>query len=169
MDCNDVFLRILASDDVSERYLRWMSDPDVLLYLESRFASFSLQSLRGYVEAVNASSRDILFGIFTRQDGHVGNVKIGGIDPVHRFGDLGILVGEPGARGRGIGTKAIVLATQYAFCDLNLNKLFAGIYAPNEPSRRAFEKAGYRQAGVLRQHRFFKGAFVDQIMMECLR
>ncbi len=161
-----VYLKILSEDDVSPEYLSWMGDPDVVQYLESRWSSYTMDDLRRYVKAMNSSASDVMFGIFSESMGHVGNIKIGGINQIHRFADLGLLIGASSARGRGWGTEAIKLATDYAFEELNLNKLIAGIYSPNVPSYRAFIKAGYRQVGVLESHRFYKGRLVDEFLME---
>ncbi len=61
----------------------------------------------------------MFFGIFvieTRE--HIGNIKIGNIDQIHRFADVGLLIGEASARGKGYGTEAILLACRYAFGNL---------------------------------------------------
>lgn len=164
-----VQLKMLSVHDVTERYVSWMADAEVLQFLESRWSCHTSESLCEYVRNVNSSPVDFLFGIFSEDFGHIGNIKIGGIDPLHRSGDIGLLIGERSARGRGYGTQAIRLATKYAFEELNLNKVTAGMYAVNLPSYKAFIKAGYRQVGVLEKHRFCKGEFVDCFLMEIVR
>lgn len=164
-----VQLKLLSEQDVSERYLSWMEDAEVLQYLESRWSCQTMESIREYVRKVNASPVDFLFGIFAEEYGHIGNIKIGSINQLHRFGDVGLLIGERAARGQGFGTEAIRRATQYAFEDLNLNKLTAGMYALNTPSYKAFLRAGYRQVGFYEKHWFCKGEFVDGFLMEKLR
>lgn len=166
---SEIYLKILSRDDVTPAYLAWMTDPMVVRYLESRWNSYTLDSLKDYVDAMNKSPRDVMFGIFSPSLGHVGNIKIGGISQVHRFADVGLIIGAPEARGRGWGTESIRLATDYGFRELNLNKLVAGIYGPNEPSHRAFLSAGYRQVGVLKSHRFCEGRYVDEFFMEKMR
>lgn len=163
---SEIYLKILSKDDVTPSYLSWMRDPFVLRYLESRFNSFTLDSLRDYVDLMNKSPINFMFGIFSKDLGHVGNIKIGSVNQLHRYGDLGLLIGNPQARGRGWGSEAIKLATDYGFSELNLNKLTAGIYCPNEASRKAFLRAGYREVGVLKSHRFFEGRYVDEYLME---
>ena len=169
MESEGVLIKILSESDVSEKYLSWMKDENVIQYLECRWRAYSLHELRDFVCAMNSSTRDFLFGIFVGEYGHIGNIKIGCINHLHRFGDVGLLIGDSAARGKGYGTIAIRQATKYAFEELNLNKLIAGIYEPNIPSVRAFEKAGYRKAGVLEKHRFYKGRFVDEYLMEILK
>jgi RimJ/RimL family protein N-acetyltransferase len=80
-----------------------------------------------------------------------------------------VLIGERRCWGKGYGAEAISLATRYAFEELNLNKVIAGIYAANVASLKAFLKAGFKEAGVLRQHRFCKGVYMDEIIVEKCR
>ena len=58
------------------------------------------------------------------------------------------------------------MATQYAFDEMNLNKLTAGMIADNVGSYKAFIKAGYREVGRLRNHVLFKGRYVEAVLVE---
>ncbi len=163
-----VVLSLLRESDVSQSYLQWMHNPEVTQYLESRWRTYSLEDLIFYVKQMNESSRDFLFGILVEGYGHVGNIKIGGIDWKHRYGDMGLIIGESSVWGKGIGSRAISLACEYAFQELGLRKIIAGIYEPNVGSRRTFEKAGFVLAGRFTNHRLFQGKYVDQLIMERL-
>ena len=165
----NIMIRLLSEQDVTEKYLSWMVDEEVVQYLESRWFRHTLDSLREYVKRMNDSPNDFLFGIFINEFGHIGNIKIGSINQHHRFGDLGLFIGEQAVRGRGFGTEAIQQATRYAFEELNLNKLTAGIYACNSASYKAFQKAGYRSVGFLEKHWFYKGEYVDGLIVEKVR
>ena len=46
-----VGLRPLRAEDVGERYLGWMRNPDVLRRLEARFTQPTLESLRAFMVA----------------------------------------------------------------------------------------------------------------------
>lgn len=165
-----IFLRQLVEEDVGEDYLGWMQDPLVTRYLESRDQTQTLDTLRAFVRNLNSSPRDYLFGIFLVQgDEHIGNIKIGSIREPHRSADLGLIVGRRSAWGKGYGTEAIALATRHAFEQLGLNKLWAGMYAENLGSYRAFIKAGYREVGRFRQHILFNGRYIDSILVEKCR
>lgn len=166
----NIFLRPLEEKDVGEDYLGWMRDPQVTQYLESRDQTHTLESLREFVRARNASPRDHLFGIFLAADGeHIGNIKIGSIREPHRSADLGLIIGRRSAWGKGYGTEAIALATRYALEQLRLNKLWAGMYAENFGAYHAFMKAGYREIGRFRRHILFNGRYIDSILVEKCR
>ncbi len=161
----NIKLKLLTPDDVTPEYLEWLSDPDINQYLESRWSSYTLEDLRNYVKSVN-NSNNFLFGIFLQDSKHIGNVKLGNINWIHRYADIGIIIGDKSCWGKGYGTKAIELATEYAFTELNLKHIMAGIYANNIASYKAFLKAGYREVGRFTQRRFYKGNYVDEIIME---
>ncbi|CAG0969997.1 MAG: GNAT family protein [Candidatus Methanoperedens sp.] len=165
-----IFLKLLSSEDISQFYVDWMQDEEVIQFLESRWKSYTLNDLRDYVKKTNDGINNFLFGIFLiENDEHIGNIKIGGINQIHRSGDVGILIGNKKMWGKGYGTEAIKLATKYAFEELNLNKVFAGMYANNQGSFDAFMRAGYREAGRFKNHMFFKGKYVDGILVEKLK
>jgi ribosomal-protein-alanine N-acetyltransferase len=166
----NIFLRPLAEEDAGAAYLGWMCDPLVIQYLESRSQAQTLDSLRTFIRNMNASPLDHLFGIFSAQGGdHIGNIKIGSIREPHRSADLGLIIGRRSAWGKGHGTEAIALATRHAFEQLDLNKLWAGMYAENLGSYHAFLKAGYREVGRFRRHILFNGRYIDSILVEKCR
>jgi RimJ/RimL family protein N-acetyltransferase len=167
-------LRILTPDDVAGElggnYVAWMNDPDITQFLESRWRAHTFESIRAFVAAMNESPRDFQFGMFLKNsDIHIGNIKVGNIDLMHRRGDVGLLIGDKNSWGKGYATEAITLVTRFAFEELNLNKLIAGMYAPNQGSYKAFIKAGWRDVGVLKAHCFYKGGYVDELLVEKCR
>lgn len=163
----NIFLRKLNISDVNKDYLKWLNDPQVNRFLESRFEKWSLRKLKNYVKSVNKNKAYLFLAIISKDNNrHVGNIKIGSVNQYHKFGEIGIIIGEKQVWGKGLGREAIELATRYAFKKLKLNKLIAGIYANNAASYKAFIKAGYREAGRLKKHRFFKGRYVDEISVE---
>lgn len=162
-----IYLRLLSPDDVVPNYVSWLNDCEVTKFLEIRWRVHTLDDVKAYVRAINESPHDFLFGIFLKESGeHIGNIKVGEIDPVHRFGDVGLIIGNKNMWGKGYGADAIALATRYAFSELNLNKLKAGMYDGNMASYKAFIKSGYREVGRYKKHRFCNGVFVDELLLE---
>ena len=56
----------------------------------------------------------------------------------------------PGARGRGIGTRALRRLTDWTFATTSVFRLDCFIMVGNEPSERMVERAGFQREGVLR-------------------
>lgn len=163
-------LRALHEADADGPYLRWINDPEVVRYTESRFARHSAEELRAYIAAANASDDALLLAIETLPEGrHIGNIKLGAINWIHRTADIGLIIGDRACWGRGYGSAAIACLAVYAFDRLGLEKLSAGIYAPNEGCIRAFAKAGFVEEGVLRSQCRFEAGRVDVVLMGRIR
>lgn len=144
-----VGLRPLVSSDVGPRYLAWLQAPEVNAYLEARFTEHSLETLHEFVETNGGRSDTLLLAIVELETGeHVGNVKVGPLDPHHLTADLGIVVGERRCWGRGVGTEAITLASRLAFERLGARKLTASCYSANAGSAAAFRRAGWIEEGA---------------------
>ncbi len=161
-----LLLRNLAPAAARGPYARWMNDPEVTRYLESRFNAHDADSLADYVERINASRDSVLFGIFLpEEDRHIGNVKLGPVDAHHARVDLGILIGDKDCWGCGYASEVVRGASDWAFERLGVRKVTAGCYAPNEGCRRAFLRAGFVEEGRRPAHYAFEGRFVDGVLL----
>lgn len=146
---NLVGLRRLRVSDVGPHYLSWLTTPEVNAFLEARFSEHTLESLREFVEMTGSRPDTLLLAIVELETmSHVGNVKVGPLDPHHGTADLGILVGERRCWGRGYGTEAIRLAARLAFEQLGARKLTASCYSANAGSAAAFRRAGWIEEGL---------------------
>jgi [ribosomal protein S5]-alanine N-acetyltransferase len=162
-----VSLFLLTPDDVSGAYVAWLEDQRINRFLESRFARHDLASTREFVAQMCDSPKQLMLGIRSLELGglHIGNIKIGPIDSTHGLGEIGILIGEPSAWGKGIGRAAIARVVEIARRDLGLRKLTAGCYASNVGSEKAFRAAGFEVEGVRRRHFLLDGQPEDLTLL----
>ena len=161
----NLFLRKLLPEDACERYVDWLNNPEVNRYLESRFVRWTLESVRAYIEA-RQNAREHFFAICGKTVGqHIGNIKLGPIDPHHRCADVSLFIGERTHWGRGAGREAISLVTRHAFEDLDLLKLQAGAYLANVACIKAFERSGFSREGLLRERVLSNGVPDDVVML----
>ncbi len=72
-------------------------------------------------------------------------------------------------RGKGIGSKAIKLITDYAFRKYKLKRIWCFTRTFNKGSRKALEKAGYKLEGVLRKNKFKDGEYLDDCIYARLK
>ena len=144
-------LRALVPSDLNAIYLGWLNDPEVNRYLETRFLLQTQEALQSYWQAHRDDPASPWFAICLVGDGrHIGNIKLGPIQWLHRRADLSLFIGERSCWGQGYASEAIALVRDWGFRELDLQKLNAGIYAGNIGSRRAFEKCGFELEGTLR-------------------
>lgn len=161
-----LYLRQVRQSDADERYERWMNDPEITRYLETRFARHTVPDLRSYVETTNADPANFFFAVVLNDgDRHIGNIKLGPVNPHHRLGDLGLIIGEKDCWGNGYASEAIELITRFAFEQLNLHKVTASCYANNAGSARAFQKVGFIVEAVRPAHFLCDGVYVDAVLL----
>ena len=97
------------------------------------------------------------FAILDEADGSfLGMAALVTLDLEGRQAEAGYIVASQ-ARGRGIGSRALTLLTDWALNDLGLERIELRITVENEPSIRVAEKCGYEREGVLRSVHFKQG------------
>lgn len=160
------YLRILTVADVSQDYVDWMNDPEIMRFTEARFQSWSQEDIKNFVQQCEESDGNYLFGIFDKETNvHIGNIKLGPVNRHHRYASIGLVIGRKDYWGKGIGTEAIRLVCEFGFNDLKLRKLTAGAYATNKASIKAFQKCGFRGEGQLKRHYLDDGCYVDAVLL----
>jgi len=147
----NVVLRGLTQSDVTLNYEQWLNDENVTRFMETGRFPVTQESISEFVSAMASGDSNLLLGIFLKDtEEHVGNLKIGPINWVHRSAELGIMIGSPAARGRGVGTESIRLAVRHAFERLNLQRISLGVVETNEGALRCYEKVGFVREGLYR-------------------
>ncbi|MFE3192698.1 GNAT family N-acetyltransferase [Nocardia sp. NPDC059240] len=97
----------------------------------------------------------------------VGEAVLNQWDPGNRSCNFRILIG-PDGQGRGLGTEATELLVGYGFEKLGLHRISLEVYAFNPRARRAYEKAGFRAEGVLRESLRYGEEWIDATVMSIL-
>lgn len=164
-----LYLRPLLKSDITERYLSWLNDAEVTRYIETGLFPVTEKDLEEFYKKILVSKTDIMFAIIDKKhDLHIGNIKLGGINWVHRFADVGIIIGDKAYRGRGYGEEALRLLLGYAFNRLNLNKVILGAYATNLAALKSFKKVGFTIEGRIKKLFCNDGKYVDHVLMGIL-
>ncbi len=164
------YLRPLTREDLNDRYLSWLNNPEVNSYLETGIFPSTKEGLERFYEQVTASMDQVILAIVAKDgDEHIGNVKLGPISWIHRRATIGILIGDRRYWGKGICMEAIRLMVEYAFFRLNLRKIELGVYAEHEAAVRCYQAAGFQVEGTLREDLFHEGRYKDRLRMGLLR
>ena len=165
-----VYLRPLGREDLSGRYSGWLNDPEVMCYMESGIFPSTAEDLEKFFGEVTGSRNQVILAVVDKKSHqHIGNVKLGPIDWVHRRAHFGILIGEKEFWGKGAGAEATRLIVEYAFGRLNLNRVDLGVYAEHEAAVRCYEGVGFKIEGRMRQDFFHHGEYKDRLWMGLLR
>jgi len=91
------------------------------------------------------------------------------MDLVNGNAEISIMIRDNQYWGKGLGSEAILLLSDFAFSERGFNRIWTLILENNIASRRMFEKCGYKTEGVLRQSIYKNGKFQNQVIMSILQ
>ena len=112
----------------------------------------------------------VFFAIRARSEIEIiGYVQIMAIHPVHRSAVLGVLIGKPEHRGKGLGGEALQLAIDYCRKHLNLTRITLSLHNSNLSAIGLYEKLGFETEGLLRRAQFIDGEWVDLRLMAIMQ
>lgn len=156
--------------DLIPLYHRWITDLSTNRFLLARSASMTLDAEIEWFDGVSKQSNIAMFTIYELPDYRpIGNVDLHKIDATNRSAELGIMIGEANARGRGLGTEAVRLVCDIGFNVLELNSISLVTFGWNVAGQKAYVKAGFREIGRRREARWFNGRYWDDIWYDLLR
>ncbi len=148
-------------------FIAWFADTEVTRYLGTAFP-LSLQQEEDTIKRLGESKNDVWW-VIEAEGRSIGASGIHRIDWINANAITGTVIGDKSCWGKGYGSEAMALRTEYAFRQLNLHKLRSGAFMDNEASKRALQKAGYRQVGISREDLWRDGRWHDHWECEVLR
>lgn len=102
-------------------------------------------------------------------DKMIGLLEIDGISHSNRFAWISIGFGDYTQRGKGYGFEALSLATEFAFNELNLERLQLNVLSYNLAAIRLYEKIGFVKEGTYREAVLRDGKKHDLLLYGLLR
>ena len=151
--------KLNLSKDISNKYLNWMNDLEIHKYTEQRFTKHTKAKIRKFVKEKNKSKNESLYGIFIKRNNsntHIGNIKLGPINFVHKIGQISYFIGDKELWGKGYTTLAIKEIIKIAK-KMGLKKLKAGLYQMNIGSKKVLEKNNFKLEGIMKSEIIYKG------------
>ncbi len=91
--------------------------------------------------------------------------RLAGADDADGVWALDLFVGDPGRWGSGLGTRVLRLAVDHLLVDRGARRVLIDPRVDNARARRSYEKAGFREVGVLGGHDVNRGVARDCVLM----
>lgn len=163
-----IFLSHVLRDDIA-LYARWFADLELNTYVGGPGNSFLIEHEQEWYESMVKDHRKI-FSVVVREDGRmIGNVGFNRIEQHKRVAELGIALGDKSAWSQGYGSEALRLLCDYVFTFLSLHTIYLWYTDFNARGRRAYLKAGFKDAGRLRGGELFNNQHYDRVLMDITR
>ncbi len=166
----DIYLRELRECDLEGPWHGWFNDSETTRFQNKKVFPNTREKQRAYYDSLKASSSDVVLAIVESATGkHVGNVGLHHIDWIHSSAELGIVIGDKSARGKGYGRQCWKLITDYGFETLNLHRVYATILSENVASRKCAEAAGFKKEGEISEAFYKNGKYHNAAYYNALR
>lgn len=168
---NRIILREYRREDLP--WIRqWVNDSEIVCTLSDIFLyPHPVESTEAFLEAMLEGQSDSRGFVIAdpKSEAYIGQINLDAIDWKNRVGRVGIVIGTVEHMGYGYGTEAMKLLVNFAFRELNLNRLELEVYDFNERACRSYLACGFKQEGRLRERQYKNGRYVDVIQMGLLR
>lgn len=166
----EVRLRWLTAADVDDLFAVF-ADPEVVRYWSQPVFTERAQAA-ALVERVHAHFRrkDLFqWGVtLARDDRVLGTCTLAHLDPKSRRAEIGYALGRE-HWGRGFMARALPLLLDFAFGELDLNRIEADVDPRNARSIRSLERLGFEREGLLRERWFVHGEVQDTALYGLLQ
>lgn len=150
-------------------YTRWRNDPVVARTMNYAAGPATSEERTAWFERATHDMSSIRFTIYERVSWRaIGITNLHDIDLYHGTAEFGLMIGEAGARGRGLGTEATCLMRDYAFNGLGLYNLMLRVYDYNHAGIRVYQKSGFLEFGRRWECHRIAGKRADEVHMQCL-
>ena len=154
-----ILKKLNLKKDISKKYQNWLNDFEVQRYTEQKYKKHSLADIRNFVRKKNKSKNEFLYGIFLKKNNlniHIGNIKLGPINLIHKYAAISYFIGEKELWGKGYTTLAIKEIIKIAK-KKGIKKLKAGLYEMNIGSKKVLIKNGFKIEGKFKSEIIYKG------------
>jgi len=160
-----IYFRHPTKKDVQGKWHEWFSDEETTKFLESRFWPNSKESQLAFYNSLHDDRNKLVLSIVLKSnDQHIGVISLGSINWVHRYADIGIVIGEKKFNKGIYATEAYALILKVAFLKLNLQNLRAGYCKSNKNSEAILKLFKFKVAGIYENMVLIDGQNEDVVL-----
>ncbi|HUF54857.1 MAG TPA: GNAT family protein [Dehalococcoidia bacterium] len=160
-------LRPVRESDLPH-YQGWLADDELRRWIGSVTEQPTIEEEFDWYVSRRQDPDSVLWAIETTEGTLLGNVELR-MSVNNLRGEVGIAIFDREYWGQGYGTEALKLVLEYAFGELELNRVELTTDHDNTRAIRSYEKCGFTQEGVLRKHRMIDGVPSDSLILSILR
>lgn len=169
LESENFFLRSMTPTDVTNRYIEWAKDAELMENLNTPPRDISRDQLTRYISRFDNRTRYHL-GVFTKESGlHIGFYTIY-IDPRTRAAQTNVVIGDRNFWGKSVVLETRAVIIDFLFERLGMQRIWGTPFERNFPSIFNYKAQGFTCEGVMRKHGVrVSGERVDQYIFGLLR
>ena len=155
---DDCSLRPFGLDDI-EKKIEWINNPENNAFLHYDIPLEYEKTLNWFKNKDNSKRLDC---VIEYKSCPVGVIGLLAIDYTSKKAEYYITLGSTEHKRMGIATKATMMILEYAFVDLNLNKIYLTVDADNIAACNLYESTGFVCEGNFAEDQERRGQLVDR-------
>lgn len=144
------YLRHPSQEDADGVWHEWLSDEETTRFLSLRYMPNSRESQNAFYNSTrDAGNRIVLSIVDIETDKHIGVCNLSGINWVHRYADMALIIGDKDFRGGPYIVEATSLLLRAAFQRLNLRIIKSDYVETNESSAIIHQLFRFKKTGQI--------------------
>lgn len=163
-----VYVRLMEDRDIPYK-VKWINNPEFRHTLNFDYPLSEVSTRKWLHNIAGKPSRKDFIVCDNETDKPIGYCGLIGIDIKNGKAESYMGIGDLSYQGKGIGYEIRKIMLDYAFLELNLNKVYAYVWKENTPMIKLNEKVGFEIEGLLRQDILSHGEKRDRYIMGILR
>lgn len=165
-------LRLVEDNlDDAKRIVEWRNDPRIKAYFFETEPISLGSHIQWYKKNMNDPSQRyyMIDALSHWKTGDplasplsIGTMGLKNINWRSRNAEFGrFVIGEADFQGKGYGKESLVILLDYAFNHLNIHRIWLAITTVNRASKELYHTVGFLIDGILREHLYKNGQYVD--------
>jgi RimJ/RimL family protein N-acetyltransferase len=159
---NMVLLKPFLVSDIDETYISWLNDHNIVKFSNQRFIRHSMESCLHY-QASFQGVDNLFMGIHSLSTNKLIGTLTAYIASNHGTADLGIMIGDHSAWGKGYGLDAWVTVMSWLLEGGDIRKLTAGTLVCNFGMIKIMERSGMSLEATRKSQEIIEGCPVDML------
>lgn len=153
-------LRMLQDKD-ADLMLEWMHDESVVRFFRFNSLSKTKEDVLEFIHyAQKPNEMEQHFAIVNDEDEYLGTISLKNIDLHNKNAEYAICV-RKAAMGKNVAREGTNLILNYAFHDLQLEKVYLNVLTENVRAVKFYEKYGFQFEGEFKKHLMHQGTLKD--------
>jgi RimJ/RimL family protein N-acetyltransferase len=151
LDCGKYILRTITVEDATDRWAKWMADPEASLMLNAPPQAMTRSDIVAYIKGFDQRTQ-ILIGIFEKSSGLLLGFLRNDVNFTTGQFLVSMIIGEPEYRHSGVTNAVTVPFRDYFFETLGMNVMLATALAHNRPIIHYLYSTGWSLDRTLERH-----------------
>lgn len=164
LETQRLVLKLLDEQD-EEDIIKWRNKKDIIDSLFS-YKGITVAQHRIWYERYLKDDSRIEFVLIKKDAGtKIGTIGLSSIDYKNQKAEYGILLGEAHEHGKGFAKEASIAIIDYAFFELNIQKIKLSVLSDNKNAIYLYRNLGFKEEGILRKEVYKNNVYKDVIVM----